>query len=335
MVERAHQVVHNMIRTQRIKDSRDLADGTFDGILSAIGFAMRSTVHTTTRATPSQLVFGRDSILNVNFEADWQYIKERKQKLIQQNNKRENSKRIPHTYSVGDKVMVLQKNSRKHGHDEYRGPYEIERVNDNGTVKLKQDVHDDGAVYQTWNIRNLKPHKDWSPLWHRILAQRTDVHQAYTIAIAGSRPSFSSNLALFHIAFSLPWSWGRMQYTRLLFVIQSVIQCPHGIGIYYRFTWQRHQMLTSYPKCDTHHKARPCFCSLKYNTAIQDVWTELRTFIVWHPRDVTQDIHTHFVQACRGAGLVWRAVQSTRCSRYPLRDVHLGGDGTLKSIFHF
>ena len=37
----------------------------FGGILAAVGFAMRATVHTTTQATPSQLVFNRDAIHNV------------------------------------------------------------------------------------------------------------------------------------------------------------------------------------------------------------------------------------------------------------------------------
>ena len=88
IVERIHQVIHNMIRTAGIKGKADL-DPHFQwqGILSAVHQAVRSTVHTTTRATPTQLVFGHDAILNINFEANWQYIKERKQRLITQNNK--------------------------------------------------------------------------------------------------------------------------------------------------------------------------------------------------------------------------------------------------------
>ena len=81
IVERVHQVVHNMIRSLDIKDSRDLEPYGWTGVLAAVRQAMRSTVHTTLRATPTQLVFGRDVLLNVSFEADWQYIKERKQKL--------------------------------------------------------------------------------------------------------------------------------------------------------------------------------------------------------------------------------------------------------------
>jgi hypothetical protein len=159
MVECAHGTIHNMIRTQSIKDKRDLAFGKWDGILSALGFAMRATVHTTNRASPAQLVFGRDAMLNVNFEANWQYIKERKQKLIHQNNKRENTKRIPHTYNVGDQVLVQQDPNRKHGTDRYKGPYTISHVYDNGTYRLTQNTPAGGVVVQTWNVRNLTPYK--------------------------------------------------------------------------------------------------------------------------------------------------------------------------------
>eukprot|EP00957_Ditylum_brightwellii_P206446 15348440-Ditylum_brightwellii.AAC.1 len=39
-------------------------------ILSASRFATRAMVHTTLQATPMQLVFGRDALLNVNHEAN-------------------------------------------------------------------------------------------------------------------------------------------------------------------------------------------------------------------------------------------------------------------------
>ena len=160
IIERIHQVVHQMVRSSNIKDARDLdSDAPWQGVLSAVRQAMRSLVHTTLRATPTQLVFGRDAILNVSFEADWQYIKERKQRLIIQNNKRENAKRIPHEYSPGDRVMVRLNPNRKHGSDRYDGPFTITDVNDNGTVRLSKAANG-GAVYQTWNIRNLDPCKD-------------------------------------------------------------------------------------------------------------------------------------------------------------------------------
>ena len=107
MIERCHKTLHNMIRSTQIKDRRDLDSFLgFKGVLVACRKAMNSTVHTTARATPPQFVFGRDAMLNASFQADWQFIKERKQRLIIQNNKRENTKQKPHAYNVGDVVVV-------------------------------------------------------------------------------------------------------------------------------------------------------------------------------------------------------------------------------------
>jgi hypothetical protein len=121
---------------------------------------MRATVHTTNRATPPfQIVFGRDVIHNIGFEADWQYLKDRLQRMIRHNNKRENAKRVPHTYTVGDKVKVEQPQHRKYGTPRYKGPYLVDHVNTNGTLCLRVPKGA-GAVYETWNIRNLHPYRD-------------------------------------------------------------------------------------------------------------------------------------------------------------------------------
>ena len=158
IVERVHQVVHNMVRTFNVNNADDLDNEFgFTGILAAVRRAVNSTVHTTLRATPTQLVFGRDALLNIAFEADWEYIKERKQKLILQNNKRENKTRRDHTYQVNDQVMVRLDPKRKHGEDQFNGPFTVSRVNDNGTVQLRRIANNGGAVYQTWNVRQIHP----------------------------------------------------------------------------------------------------------------------------------------------------------------------------------
>ena len=157
IIERIHQVVGDMIRTRDVRGKDDIdPDFGWSGVLSAIRHAVRSLVHTTTRATPTQLVFGRDALLNVSFLADWQYIKERKQNLILQNNKRENKTRMDHTYKVGDQVMIEADPSRKLEGARFVGPFTVSQVCDNGTAKLTKATAR-GAVSQTWNIRNLRP----------------------------------------------------------------------------------------------------------------------------------------------------------------------------------
>jgi transposase InsO family protein len=158
MVERAHQTIHSMLASLQLEPDEDSHD-RWEGILSAVSFAMRATVHTTMKATPMQLVFGRDAIHNVRFQADWKYITDRRQRMIVQNNERENAKRIPHTYNVGDEVILEMYQNRKHGKPKYSGPYQVDRVNDNGTLRLRQETTNGGAVYRTWNIRLIHPYK--------------------------------------------------------------------------------------------------------------------------------------------------------------------------------
>ena len=157
MVERAHQTIHNMIRSKGVTGKSDLPIGSFTGILSAVRYAMNSTVHTTTEATPGQLVFGRDMMHNIRFEADWQYIKDRKLQRIRQNNIKENKNRRHHVYRVGDEALVLQNPNRKHGESRYKGPFLITAVHDNGTITLQQSTPSGGSITQDWNIRQLSP----------------------------------------------------------------------------------------------------------------------------------------------------------------------------------
>jgi hypothetical protein len=105
-------------------------------------------------------VFGRDMILNIEHKANWEYIRARKQALINKNNLRENSKRKHHTYQKGELVMLRIGSENKYERP-YGGPHRILRVNKNGTVKLQI-----GAVTDTLTIRRLHPYKDASSPVH-------------------------------------------------------------------------------------------------------------------------------------------------------------------------
>jgi hypothetical protein len=48
--------------------------------LVSAAYAIRSTFHTTLKATPGQLVFGRDMVLLIKFMADWGKIERQRQK---------------------------------------------------------------------------------------------------------------------------------------------------------------------------------------------------------------------------------------------------------------
>ena len=131
-------------------------DDPWGGVLSATMFAMRATYHTTTQATPSQLVFGRDAILNIKFEADWNLIRQPKQQIIDYNNRQENKKRIAHSYRPGDKVLLTRNKKTKYGEPEYVGPYRIVAARPNDAyVRVGK-----GNYVDTINLRHVHPFKE-------------------------------------------------------------------------------------------------------------------------------------------------------------------------------
>jgi hypothetical protein len=75
-------------------------------------------------------------IFNIKHEANLEFIRKRKQQQIEKNNEAENAKRIPHTYNIGNKVLIRRGTENKY-EAPYEGPYTITKVNDNGTVCLK------------------------------------------------------------------------------------------------------------------------------------------------------------------------------------------------------
>ena len=71
MIERAHQMLGNLIRSFEFQNNPYIdMDDPWSGILAASAFAMRSMYHTTLCAMPGQLIFGRDMILNMQYLAD-------------------------------------------------------------------------------------------------------------------------------------------------------------------------------------------------------------------------------------------------------------------------
>ena len=153
IVERVHQTIGNMIRTWFVDDPDLDEKDPYKGLLTAVAFATRATIHTTLNATPSQLVFGRDAMLNMDFHADWETIRARKQKRILQNNEAENSKRIPHNYHVDDMILIKNDPHRKYGSNAYSGPYRVAEVRNNGTLRYQK-----GNITDTINIRNVHPY---------------------------------------------------------------------------------------------------------------------------------------------------------------------------------
>ena len=124
--------------------------------LSSVAWAIRSTYHTTLDATPGQVVFGRDMILPIQHKADWALIRQRKERAIERNNARENKTHTAHTFRVGDKVL-LTKPGRilPKLRTPTKGPYEIQAVYANGTVKI-----DKGTVTEKVSLWRILPYHE-------------------------------------------------------------------------------------------------------------------------------------------------------------------------------
>ena len=151
-VERVHQVIHNMLVTKEL--DKHLFDyiNPWGEFLSSIAWAIRTSYNSSTQATPAQLVFGRDMLFNITKVIDWKLITERKVKQVQKDNNRENSKRIPHEYSVGDRVFRIKRGVKRKLSDKKSTPFTVTKVYTNGTVKLRQ-----GAKSMKLNIRQIEP----------------------------------------------------------------------------------------------------------------------------------------------------------------------------------
>jgi hypothetical protein len=84
IIERVHQTIGNIMRKFNVQalDQND----PWSGILAATMFAVQATFHATLQASPLQLVFGQDTILNIKHITDWEHIRQQKQDRINENN---------------------------------------------------------------------------------------------------------------------------------------------------------------------------------------------------------------------------------------------------------
>ena len=153
IVERIHQVVGSMLKTNDLVNRIFDAIDPWGNILADIAYAIRCSYHSTLQATPGQLVFGRDMLLDIKFDPDWTTIQQRKQQIINYNNKRENNKRVPHDYKVGDFVYIIKDGVYRKLEGDKLGPFPITQVFTNGTVRIQRDL-----VNERINIRRLTPH---------------------------------------------------------------------------------------------------------------------------------------------------------------------------------
>ena len=90
----------------------------------------------------------------LQFAADWQAISRRKQQQVDKDNVRENSKRVSHDYSIGDKVLVIKDGHYRKLDKPYNGPFPITDVYVNRTVRIQRST----SVSERVNIQRITPY---------------------------------------------------------------------------------------------------------------------------------------------------------------------------------
>jgi hypothetical protein len=81
MVQRIHQVIDSMIKTQQLEDQALDYINPFGKVLASIAWAILSSYHRMLEATPAQLVFGRDMIFNIKMVVNWDLVCKRINKI--------------------------------------------------------------------------------------------------------------------------------------------------------------------------------------------------------------------------------------------------------------
>ena len=153
--ERLHQTIGNIIRTYvhtQPPQTPEQAATLVDRAIGVAQHAMRITIHRTLRVSPGALSFHRDMMLNIPLVADLITIRDRRQKIIDDNLRRQNSRRRFYDYQVGDYVSIIVKDPAKLD-PRTEGRYRIVQVHVNGNVTIQRSPN----VTERINIRRLRP----------------------------------------------------------------------------------------------------------------------------------------------------------------------------------
>ena len=152
-----HQALGDALRTLEL-DGKEIGpneEDPFEEYLSNAAYEIRSSFHATHGHSPGELVFGRNMLLPVNAPADWEKVRQRKQKAIARSNRRENAKRAEHTYQKGGWATVKRPGAARKLCAPKEGPFQVAKHHDNGTVTYEREPFVEDRV----NIRRISPYK--------------------------------------------------------------------------------------------------------------------------------------------------------------------------------
>jgi hypothetical protein len=140
IIERVHKVVNKILRSFDLGKENSEDANPFDYLLQSTTWAMRCTYHTKLQATPCHLVFGRDMIDIVAFQANWNRIQKRKQDLINKYNNKENKRCVPYKYKVRHQVLLEMPGILRKLSTLRTGLYAVTKVYKHGTMQFQRGI---------------------------------------------------------------------------------------------------------------------------------------------------------------------------------------------------
>ena len=155
--ERMHSPVGDMLRTiLSTHPPRDVAEAyeIVDSALASAQFAIRAAIHRTLQISPGALVFQRDMLLPIPIIADCNVLRNRRQTLIDENNRRKNLRRRFRDYEPGDEILKIVYNPSTL-QERAIGPFIIQQVHVNGTITILRA----NDIYERINIRRVRPYR--------------------------------------------------------------------------------------------------------------------------------------------------------------------------------
>ena len=142
IVERLHQTLNTIISISLQENpptSFEEVSTLIQRKCTASQFAIRATANSQHKVSPGELAYGRHMLCPFSKQIDLNQLLEQKQKLVDQANIKENSKRRFFDYKENDIVLILNKNINKGKLEPNvlpEGPWKVAQVHTNGTLSI-------------------------------------------------------------------------------------------------------------------------------------------------------------------------------------------------------
>ena len=161
IVERMHLSIGNSLRVllkDNVCQTQHEAHRLLERALSSALHSVRCNISESTNHSPGEMVFKRNMFHDVPVDFDMNEINERRQRRVDRDTMRANSKRYAYDYRVGEQVLKKRYIFKKLD-ERWTGPYTITRVHVNGNLSIQIRP----GVIERINIRRIKPYKPPPP----------------------------------------------------------------------------------------------------------------------------------------------------------------------------